>query len=583
MLCERAVRLILEATAAGVVKRLDFHTAEPVTIGRSSACRIPIDADQGSVSRLHAQLVPTGRGWMVEDHSKVGTLVNGMKLGHGQRCALRLNDELRVGPLRLRVLELGGEIEQTLATELKLTAVNLATLDPQLILKSALELPRLFGEAHAEDEVLQKACAFLVQVLSPAVSSAYVVQAHPENIESSRMLATYSLNGERAPVLSRRVIGGALHLDGSVAFFNHATSTEIDATVHATTRTVGACLIERSTTGEPIVIYVVGERALPNNNTDVAAGYLSLVSTLTRQHLMALRQAHLTQYFSPKVVDLLMRPGGRSSAEGDPRIMEATSLIFDLRGFCLSTEAAATDLLRWQKELRSTMDIVSREVFAHEGTVIDYQGDGCFAAWGVPFEQPGQARLAVDCALQILEQLKTTPLQSLSSPSGPVCGIAIAKGQVLAGSMTSSRHFKYGLLGTSVNCASRVEALTKPGRLDAPLLVTEEVARLLDVTRTPFVRAARVALAGMETLVNVYEVIDPTRSLSSVGHAARWEALLCMLEGSRQVADLQELQAAISATEWADDPRMRWLQAQCRRLEDPEQLSRWDGVVRYEK
>ncbi|MDM0041760.1 hypothetical protein QTH89_00120 [Variovorax sp. J22G21] len=73
----------------------------------------------------------------------------------------------------------------------------------------------------------QKACAFLVQVLSPVVSSAYVVQAHPENMESSRMLATYSLNGERAPVLSRRVIGGALHLDGSVTFFNHATSTEI--------------------------------------------------------------------------------------------------------------------------------------------------------------------------------------------------------------------------------------------------------------------------------------------------------------------------------------------------------------------
>jgi class 3 adenylate cyclase len=353
--------------------------------------------------------------------------------------------------------------------------------------------------------------------------------------------------------------------------------------VHHTTRTVGACLIERSTAGEPIVIYVVGERSLPNDNTDIAAGYLSLVSTLTRQHLMAQRQAHLAQYFSPKVVDLLMRPGGRSSAEGDPRIMEATSLIFDLRGFCLSTEAAATDLLRWQKELRSTMDIVSREVFAHEGTVIDYQGDGCFAAWGVPFEQPGQVQLAVDCALRILEQLKTTPLRSLSSPSGPVCGIAIAKGQVLAGSMTSSRHFKYGLLGTSVNCASRVEALTKPGRLDAPLLVTEDVARLLDVTRTPFVRAARVALAGMETLVNVYEVIDPTRSLSTPSHAARWEALLCMLEGSRQLADLQKLQAAIAAPEWADDPRMRWLQAQCRRLEDPQQLSRWDGVVRYEK
>jgi len=578
------MRLILQATTAGAVQRLEFSTAQPVTIGRSSDCQIQVAGEQGGVSRLHARLVPTGQGWVVEDLSKVGSLVNGMKLGPGQRYGLRMHDELRVGPLSLRVLELEGQIEQTRATELRLTAVNFATLDPQLILKSALELPRLFGEAHAEDEVLQKACAFLVQVLSPAVSSAYVVQTHPQSIESSRMLAACSLNGEGAPVLSRRVIGDALHLDGSVAFFNHASPAEIDATVQDTTRTVGACLIERSAVGEPIVLYVVGERALQNGNTDIAAGYLSLVSTLTRQHLVGQRQTHLAQYFSPKVVDLLMRPGGRSNAEGDPRVMEATSLIFDLRGFCLSTEAAATDLLGWQKELRSTMDIVSREVFAHEGTVIDYQGDGCFAAWGVPFEQAGQAQLAVDCALRILEQLKTAPLQSLSSRSGPVCGIAIAKGQVLAGSMTSSRHFKYGLLGTSVNCAARMESLTKPGRLDAPLLVTEQVASQLDVARTPFVRAARVALAGMETLVNVYEVIDPARCLSSPALAAHWEELLRLLEGARHVSDLQELKAAIGAISVTDDPRVRWLRAQCRQLEeDPDQLARWDGVVRFEK
>ena len=56
-----------------------------------------------------------------------------------------------------------------------------------------------------------------------------------------------------------------------------------------------------------------------------------------------------------------------------------------------------------------------------------------------------------------------------------------------------------------------------------------------------------------------------------------------MLEGVRQVADLGAVQAVIGPPPWADDPRVRWLQAQCRQLEDPEQLSRWDGVVRYEK
>jgi len=576
------VLLTLESTTDGVTERLGFDSSDPIWIGRSSQCHIKITTNHAGVSRRHARLVPSGRGWIVEDQSRLGTLLNGKKLSHQQRCPLRLHDELRIGPLSLRVVGFGGGIEQTGATAFKHSTVGFAALDPQLVLQSAMELPRLFGDALDEGEVLQAACDFLVRALSPIVSSAYVVETSPEHVESSRMLARRSLTDEGAPVLSRRIIGDAIRNDQSVIFFDHASLMGIEATVKDTTRTVGVGLVERNPSGDPVVIYVVGERTMLGGQ-DIVAGYLSLVTTLTRQHLVALRRAHLANYFSPKVVELLMRPGGRSSAEGEPRVVEATSLFFDLRGFSLAAEAAAADLLRVRRELRGTMDIVTREIFACDGTVIDYQGDGCFAAWGVPFEQPDQARAAVNCAIRILEELSSTPLRSMSAPSGAMCGIAIAKGQVLAGSMGFDKHSKYCLLGPSVNSAARVEALTKPGRLNAPLLITEDVAVALDVTHTPFVRAARVGLAGIRDVINVYEVLAAGRGLSSAENAARWEALLCMLECARSESDLQQLRREMSGVPFQDDPRVRWLQDLCTRLEAPNALSDWDGIVRYEK
>ena len=134
-----------------------------------------------------------------------------------------------------------------------------------------------------------------------------------------------------------------------------------------------------------------------------------------------------------------------------------------------------------------------------------------------------------------------------------------------------------------MNCAARVEALTKPGRLNASLLITEDVAVALDAMHTPFVRAARVGLAGIRDVINVYEVLAAGRCLSSPENAARWEALLCMLECVRCESDLQELRREIPMVSFRDDPRVRWLLDVCTRLEAPNALSDWDGIVRYEK
>jgi class 3 adenylate cyclase len=512
----------------------------------------------------------------------MGTLINGLKLTQGQQHALRIGDELRIGPMTLKVLRLGARFEKTSASAISFTSVDFAKLDPQVVLKSTIKLPQLFGEAHNEAEVFQHACDYLVNALSPMISSAYVVETTLAGVDASRLLARRSLKDEGAPLLSRRVIEDANQEEGGVVFFHHQSPVNFRVTVADRTRTVGACVIEHTPAGDPVLIYVVGEQVMLEGQ-ELAAEYLSLVSTLTRQHIVALRRANLTKYFSPKVVELLMRRGGRASAEGEPRVVEATSFFFDLRGFSLSAEASAVDLLPLHRDLKRAMDIVTHEVFAEDGTVIDYQGDGCFAAWGVPFEQTDHAGSAVRAATRIINRLSTTPLGAMATVGGGVCGIGIATGEVLAGSVGSSEHFKYGLLGPSVNLAARLESLTKPSKLHAPLLVTEAIAKALDAEEAPSVRAGRVVVAGIDTPINVYEVLTGERALASREYASRWEGLLNALEAARSLAAISKIREATQVGSFQSDPRVQWLLSRLQRLEEPGELERWDGMIRFAK
>lgn len=67
---------------------------QAVYIGRRADCTITIN--HPTVSRLHARLEPTERGWLVADlGSANGTLVNGKRIVEKQ---LRAGDRIKIGP-----------------------------------------------------------------------------------------------------------------------------------------------------------------------------------------------------------------------------------------------------------------------------------------------------------------------------------------------------------------------------------------------------------------------------------------------------------------------------------------------------
>src|SRR5207248_11767065 len=85
----------------GAVKGQAWECAGLLRVGRQDALEVVLDDD--SVSRYHAEIRATDRGWRVRDlGSTNGTRLNGVRLGNGQ-WPLRARDLLQFGEVSVVV------------------------------------------------------------------------------------------------------------------------------------------------------------------------------------------------------------------------------------------------------------------------------------------------------------------------------------------------------------------------------------------------------------------------------------------------------------------------------------------------
>ncbi|MFQ5589363.1 MAG: FHA domain-containing protein [Nitrospiria bacterium] len=87
---------VLTGSRAGFLIRV---SKKPVTLGRGN---VDVQLSDPQVSRVHAELKWTPRGAFIRDHNSTnGLFVNGDKV---KRKKLRLNDEIRLGDIRLKAV-----------------------------------------------------------------------------------------------------------------------------------------------------------------------------------------------------------------------------------------------------------------------------------------------------------------------------------------------------------------------------------------------------------------------------------------------------------------------------------------------
>lgn len=503
--------LILIPQDGQSLERVVLQAGELIYVGRSSRCQVQLPSDSRMVSRLHATLAYRDGDWFITDESRRGTYLAGEKLEPGAPRSIPHGAVLRFGDCEY-VAHTRAEADQpdgpyTLSSQV----IRLGTIDTARVLQAAFELPELLARATDEHSVHSVACDYLVQALSPVIATAFVASVGPEAPVHVLGRAERGSSAPAArelfkPVISRRIMAQLQASPESVVFIQRSVDDPtLNATASGTTHTIGAALLNDGAQENLVVLYALGDVVLTRGDRLVAQ-YLRLVSTLVRQHLLTRRQAHLTKYFSPNVVRLILARDPHTDIDSEPRVAKATSFFFDVRGSSLPLGASPEERSRLYRELRQVLSIVTDAVFETGGTIIDYAGDAVFAVWGVPLEQADQADRAVGCALRVVQQLRGSQF-SMLRPGVQLCGIGIATGEVLVGSVGTSVMFKYGVFGASVSAAQRLAALTKPEALDRPILISSHVQRELGRYRVGTRFVAHVALRGMDSMVEVSEVL----------------------------------------------------------------------------
>jgi adenylate cyclase len=207
------------------------------------------------------------------------------------------------------------------------------------------------------------------------------------------------------------------------------------------------------------------------------------------------------------------------------------------------------------------MDTMTRVLFAHDGMLDKFTGDGLVAVFGAPLPQPDHALRACRAALAMLAELAPVQAQWARPALPPLdIGIGINTGSMIIGNMGSKERFSYTVMGDEANLGARLEGANKD--FQTRILISEATwqqvedeiaARELDV----------VTFRGMARPVRVFEVVG-TRPLPSE-EARRLEQFAAGLAAWRRErwADAKALFEQVLAATPDDRPSQLYLE-RCR-------------------
>ncbi len=235
----------------------------------------------------------------------------------------------------------------------------------------------------------------------------------------------------------------------------------------------------------------------------------NVLSSLRERRLLERRQASLSQFFSPVVLDTL------TVEDPDvvlaPRQTEVSVLFCDLRGFARETERHADDLLEMLNRVSRALGVMTHQILDQGGVVGDFQGDAAMGFWGWPLPQDDAALRICRAALAIRSEFEAAAREAQSPLAGFHVGIGIATGKAVAGKIGTVDQVKVTVFGPVVNLASRLEGMTKI--LRAPILLDETTARAVRTEVPPDVaRVRRLAVVrpyGLDIPLEVAELLPP--------------------------------------------------------------------------
>ena len=220
------------------------------------------------------------------------------------------------------------------------------------------------------------------------------------------------------------------------------------------------------------------------------------------------QRTNLARYFSPQRVEQLLEiDTPLSVARHQPAAVLFVDMVGSTAHFSRMAPDAVIDILR------DLLASLSASVFAHNGTIDKFLGDGLMAVFGPPEPSAVDATNAARCALDIQQSIdRWNERCDRAGDSAIRVAVGIHHGDVVQGDVGSEKHLELTVVGDTVNTAKRVEVYSRS--LEAAVLVTLAFVDSLyaegsDNLAAAFCDEGHLTLRGYSEPVHLYSVRRP--------------------------------------------------------------------------
>ncbi|MBI5494939.1 MAG: response regulator [Deltaproteobacteria bacterium] len=205
------------------------------------------------------------------------------------------------------------------------------------------------------------------------------------------------------------------------------------------------------------------------------------------------------RYLTDQVVDSLLETPEGLAFGGEKR--KVTILMSDLRGFSSMSERLGPEKV--VLFLNHYLGLMAEVITGYQGTIDEFIGDAVLAIFGAPVQRPDDAERAVACALAMQRAMEQVNAFNREHGVPDVeMGIGINTGEVVVGNIGSDKRAKYGVVGSHVNLAGRIETYTVGGQVLVADTTAAEVGDQLLTRRT-----LKMEAKGMKDPITLHDVM----------------------------------------------------------------------------
>lgn len=173
------------------------------------------------------------------------------------------------------------------------------------------------------------------------------------------------------------------------------------------------------------------------------------------------RMSRFKRYFAPQIAEAILKSDDETLFKGHRR--EITAVFLDLRGFTAFSDSVEPEEV--MELMRTYHAEMGRLIFAYEGTLERFTGDGIMVFFNDPIPSADHTKRAVCMALEMQARMKDLRTRWLKEGHDLDLGIGLVSGYATMGNIGFEGRVDYAALGNVANLASRLSDAASGGQI----------------------------------------------------------------------------------------------------------------------